>query len=404
VVGWLDLGYAHPNTGGNTGNANRRIARDAIRKADSYVDFKAFDLNGDGYVDSSELAVVVIVAGFERSYGAGYEPCVWGHKWDMGGSFQPPIVDEVIVGADHDGAGGYAQFGEIHQSTPDDRHHATIGIMVHELGHLIFGLPDLYDTDDSSSGVGAFCVMGGGSWGQKTTDAYEGQTPVLPCAWIKYNRGWVSAPSVIEGTERLPAAGAIRTTGANSAIKRPTCTSNEFFLIENREPLGYDRGLEKYLGTGFGGIAIWHVDESVPNNRNDSHRMVDLEEADGTEMGESRGEKTDLWYAGNETIFNRLSDPSSITYSGIPSEATIITKTRAKLVMKVTFRTSRPRRTLAIKESSQGALPHHWVSEAGEWLHSPNAFGGDDYYTFTPVHSPPRHMKSPSPTSHIESR
>ncbi|NIN34446.1 MAG: hypothetical protein GTO60_04870, partial [Gammaproteobacteria bacterium] len=101
-------------------------------------------------------------------------------------------MDGVIVGDYHGGRGGYAQFGEIHSD-----HQATMGIMVHELGHLIFSLPDLYDTDGSSEGIGGFGVMAAGSWGKASTDTYSGQTPVLPCAWSRYNLGW------IDGTESI---------------------------------------------------------------------------------------------------------------------------------------------------------------------------------------------------------
>ena len=34
----------------------------------------------------------------------------------------------------------------------------------HELGHLLFGFPDLYDPDGTSEGIGDWCLMSGGSW------------------------------------------------------------------------------------------------------------------------------------------------------------------------------------------------------------------------------------------------
>src|SRR5690606_39615492 len=39
----------------------------------------------------------------------------------------------------------------------------TIGVFAHEFGH-IFGIPDLYDTDNSSEGLGNWCLMAGGSY------------------------------------------------------------------------------------------------------------------------------------------------------------------------------------------------------------------------------------------------
>ena len=62
---------------------------------------------------------------------------------------------------------------------------ANIGVAAHELGHLVFGWPDLYDIDYSSEGVGKWCLMAGGAWG--------GSPPgVKPChlsAWCKVNQG-----------------------------------------------------------------------------------------------------------------------------------------------------------------------------------------------------------------------
>jgi len=41
----------------------------------------------------------------------------------------------------------YAEFAE-----KQDDHLATIGVMAHELGHLIFSLPDLYDNEPRHAG------------------------------------------------------------------------------------------------------------------------------------------------------------------------------------------------------------------------------------------------------------
>jgi M6 family metalloprotease-like protein len=337
VVGWVNLGYAHPNTGSSTGLANQTLTKKAILKANPYVNFAAFDTNGDGYVDSSELAVVVIVAGYERSYSATYTPSVWGHKWSLDG-VGAPTVDGKIVGADHGGAGGYAQFGEIHQSSSTDKHMASVGIMVHELGHLIFGLPDLYDTDYSSSGVGAFCIMSGGSWGKSNAAAYAGQTPVLPSAWIKYNRQWVDGTPVGDVSASIVAAGATTATSANTVFRKMTGVTGEYFLTENRKDVGYDMGLERYLGAGFGGVAIWHVDENVATNSNDAHRKVDLEEADGTQMGTGPGAATDLWYVGNKTSFTGATTPNTKTYDGKPTCIAITTKSAKLTTMTVAFK------------------------------------------------------------------
>lgn len=310
VIGWLPLNRNHPNNAGNIDSRNQTLSKQAIIAADPYIDYASYDTNQDGYVDSDELSVVVIVAGQETAYGSSGKS-VWGHAWYIP---TPPIVDGVKVGTYHRGQFGYAQFGEKHGT-----HQATMGIMVHELGHLTFGLPDLYDTDYTSGGAGSYCVMSGSSWGYSSTNSYQGQTPVLPSAWIKKYLKW-STPTVASGTATLTAAGSTLATPANTIRRASTSKVREYFLVENRQLMGYDRGLEGLIDTtNFGGLAIWHIDDSRSSNSSDAHRWVDLEKADNTEAESA----TDLWYAGNATTFNGSSIPNSNNYAGSATNVNI---------------------------------------------------------------------------------
>ncbi len=334
VIGWVNLGYPHPNTANSTGTANQVITRNAIIAADPFIDYASYDTDGNNVLSSEELAIVIVVAGFERAFSANYTPSVWGHKWGIGFlAGGAPTVDGVSVGGF---SGGYAQFGEIHQSNSSNQHQATMGIMVHELGHLIFGLPDLYDTDGSSSGIGAFGVMGGGSWGRANGQSHSGESPVLPSAWTKLKLGWVDETEGI-GVEALTASGDPTANPTNSVRKASTSVSTQYFLAENRQPVGYDLGLQRWLGTNFGGVAIWHIDDSQSTNRNDSNRLVDLEEGDGTQMGTSRGSATDFWYQGNGTTFNNTSTPNSKLNNGTASNVALTNISASATVMTVDF-------------------------------------------------------------------
>ncbi len=337
VIGWVNLGYPHPNTASSTSTVNQQITKDAIIAANPFIDYSSYDTNGDNIVDSDELAVVIVVAGFERAFSSSFTPSVWGHKWSVGFLVGgAPNVDGVVVGSFNGGNGGYAQFGEIHQSNSSNQHQATMGIMVHELGHLIFGLPDLYDTDNSSSGIGAFGVMGGGSWGRANGQAHSGESPVLPSAWTKLKLGWVDETEGVS-VESFTAAGNPGANSTNTVRKSSTSTPTQYFLTENRQPEGYDLGLQRWLGTNFGGIAIWHIDDSQSTNRNDANRLVDLEEGDGTQMGTSRGSATDLWYQGNGTTFNDTSTPNSKLNNGTASNVAITNISASATVMTADF-------------------------------------------------------------------
>lgn len=337
IINWVNVGYNHPNTGGSTGAANRTLARDAIVAANPYINYASYDANSDGYVDSDELAIVIIAAGYDTSYGgtaSALTPRLWGHKWSASPA---PTVDGVTVGAYHSQGGGYAQFGELHATSVGNQHQATMGIMVHELGHLIFAYPDLYDTDQSSSGIGAFGVMGGGSWGRQSSDTHSGATPVFPSAWSQLQRGWVDGAEGY-GTESITAAGSTNATSANTVFKASTSNSNQFFLVQNRQNQGYDRGLERWLGNGFsGGLNIFHVDNSKTNNTNDVNRWVDVEEADGTQMGTTRGENSDLWRSGNATSFNDTTTPNSKLNGGASTSVDINSISTTGSVMTATF-------------------------------------------------------------------
>ncbi len=344
VTEWLTLGKIHPNTAGTTDLRNQQLAADAIKVADDFVDYASYDLNTDGYVDSTELAIVVVAAGYETAFGGttcSPTPSLWGHQWNIPSTIDH-TVDGVLVGDLHNGAGGYAQFGEIQGSTPGCNstslvtlkdHLATLGIMAHELGHLLFGLPDLYDTTGVSEGIGNFSLMAAGSWGRKASIDFQGQSPVHPDAWCKLNLGWVDPITDTRGLNYFLAAGNYPTTTATNAVYLQTTSDpKQYFLIENRGQSGFDAGLSglmtgssTVMGTP-GGLAVWHIDESVrttsnwmaPNNVA-SHKFIDLEEADNVSTMDTktdRGQFNDLYFFGNRTIFDDLSTPNSKLFDG----------------------------------------------------------------------------------------
>ena len=56
--------------------------------------------------------------------------------------------------------------------------------------------------------------------------------------------------------------------------------TGEYFLVENRQLVGFDQGLDGC------GILVWHIEEGMSENPLEghttaNHRLVDLEQADG---------------------------------------------------------------------------------------------------------------------------
>jgi len=73
---------------------------------------------------------------------------IWSHKWVLAGGAR--AVDHTKIFA--------------YLTVPED---CKIGVCAHELGHLLFGFPDLYDTDSSSEGIGNWCPDGGRKLGRR---------------------------------------------------------------------------------------------------------------------------------------------------------------------------------------------------------------------------------------------
>jgi immune inhibitor A len=117
-------------------------------------------------------------------------------------------------------------------------------------------------------------------------------------------------------------------SSSHNIFKIQSGTSGEYFLLQNRNAVGYDQGLNMLdsSGTYAGGLLITHNSDNVSQNTNDSHRVVDIEEADNAGPlagGHSRGTYNGLFYNGNSTTFNDSSTPNSKRVSGAASNIAI---------------------------------------------------------------------------------
>jgi M6 family metalloprotease-like protein len=320
----VNLGYNHPDPGATIGDANRQIVYDALMAADSYINYASFDSDYDNLIQASELHILIIVAGYERGYSAAWSPSVWGHRWALGfGTVGAPTLDGVTL-CHYAWGGGYMQDGELHGA-----HRATIGVTCHEMGHDI-GLPDLYDTDVSSAGIGGHGLMGYGGWGQAEGDSYRGETPTHPCGWSKIQTGFVSPDTVTSnGFQTLYATDSLY----YNVLKIPTQDANQYFLVENRQLTGYDAGLWAWFdttsgGSDAGGLAIWHIDESIADNDNENHKKVDVEEANDNGYSEldhldNLGNRRHYFYEGYQQNFGDGTSPNSRLYNGSSTDLDI---------------------------------------------------------------------------------
>ncbi|WP_327433932.1 M6 family metalloprotease domain-containing protein [Streptomyces sp. NBC_01236] len=276
--------YANNNfgIGRPAGQARAQImARDAAVSADPLINYAPYDNDGNGFVD----AFIVLHAG-AGGEATGNRGDMWSHKWVLPNAYNA------------DGARIYGYL-----TIPED---AKIGVCAHELGHLLFGFPDLYDIDGSSEGVGNWCLMGAGSWGG------GGDIPTHPSAWCKVQQGWAKAVNVTSnGTLSIPD---VKNSFEVQRLWRDGLPGSEYFLVENRQQTGYDSSLPA------SGMLIWHVDEGQSDNTNENHYMVGLVQADNQrdlEGATNRGDEGDTYpgSTGNSS-FSPSSQPSSRSYTG----------------------------------------------------------------------------------------
>jgi immune inhibitor A len=290
VVGTVFGPYTLPQTnafytGGAFGmgsypNNAQKFVEDALAAADPSVNFADFDADGNGGVDG--LFVVHSGPGGEQT---GNSADIWSHAWVVGSHVR-----------DGKTLHHYAIQPEQQGSSP-----IQIGVFCHEAGHSLFGLPDLYDTDYSSSGLGVWCLMSGGNY------LNSSRTPAHLSAWCKKEVGWTSPVNLTANQDSVslptaqfdPVAYRLWTHGEANL---------EYFLVENRARRGFDAFLPA------GGLFIWHINEGVVNNNDEGNYRVALEQADGLfELENGAGSDAADPYPGatDNRTFDENSNPSS---------------------------------------------------------------------------------------------
>ena len=226
----------HPNFGSSYGSSSADLARLAFDALADSVNLQAYDTNGDAWLDPTELGVVVLVAGFEQAYAsaASSYPNVWAHR----AAISAEEVEGVWIS-------DYAMFGEKHES-----HLATVGLMAHELGHLLLDLPDLYDSVGVASGLGQWGLMSTGIWNAGGGKA--GEKPAHLVSWSKEKAGFTDPQEVEEGSVYLISGSADESA---MTIDLDPYRHGKRILIEQRSQSGYDSGLPE------SGLLITRVDD-----------------------------------------------------------------------------------------------------------------------------------------------
>jgi M6 family metalloprotease-like protein len=240
------------------------LRTEALRAADDSIDFSAFDNDGadgkpnsgddDGFVDFVALVYALPCPGRSRA-GA-----IWPHRAAM---IPMDTNDEGVRG----GKIKIADYVILPAVDPQSCGPMHIGVLAHETGHAL-GLPDLYDYDGSTQGIGAWGLMGTGSHSAR-------YSPTHLSAWEKEQLGWVRVswlrsgqPISVPPVERDP-----------EVYRYDIPGSSEYLLLENRQRIGSDKKLPGH------GLLAWRVDPERAElgawNSDERKPAVTLIEADG---------------------------------------------------------------------------------------------------------------------------
>lgn len=309
-----NMSYYGKNLNGKEGNDQHPASMviEACKAADSEVNFADYDWDGDQEVDQ----VYVIYAGKGEADG-GIANTIWPHEWTLasaqyyGDGSGPLTLDGVTINT-------YACGSELNGSEEI----CGIGTMCHEFSHCL-GFPDFYDTSDTGDGVGMFMwdLMDYGSY---NGDGYQ------PAGYTSYERwvaGWLE-PIELTTTKDVNDMKCLQ-DGGDAYIIYNSGNRNEYFLLENRQPVKWDAGLPGK------GMLILHVDYNVsawnnnsvnndPNHQRmtwipadnlfDTDKYFDEEDQEWYEYYTFAGMTTDTYPSGDNNSFSRNSSPAAKFY------------------------------------------------------------------------------------------
>ncbi len=321
-----------PNAGNCNGvwsNASFALLQNALvataAAQDAAVDYGQYDNDGpdgipnsgddDGFVD----VTIFLQAEVDGACGGGAaNNHPWAHRAQM----------SYTTGDARNGGGNIRLRDYILQSAVGGSGSCTagqlmpVGTAAHELGHGL-GLPDLYDTQQGTEGIGQWGLMGSGNY----TSAFS---PSRMEAWSLNELGWVTLrPIASGGTYTLGPA----PTSDTAFVLTPGGTNlrGERFLIENRQPVQADSAVIRVhcarsgnpVGCG-GGLLIWHIDQtkldqSRFNNSVNSGAIHGLELVQADNLNNLRNPTTNRGDAGDpypgitaNTSFTPASAPAAL--------------------------------------------------------------------------------------------
>ena len=208
-------------------------------------------------------------------------------------------------------------------------------------------MPDLYDFSYTTSGDGYFDIMAYGTFGST-----GGQRPFHFGAFSKEFFSWITPTVASLGTMTVTLAASESGPNLIKLYPNGNTSSQEYFLLENRRPIGFD---QDWLSAGLcAGLVIWHVDQNIVQNYpyavntlasagGPPHQGVVVVEADGgfnmINPPINYGQCGDTWAVGR--TWNANSTPNSNLWDGSSSNlsVTVVSESSGSLTLSITIPT-----------------------------------------------------------------
>lgn len=230
--------YAYYGSNYTSGEVHAAVAfAEACRMADSEVDFSAYDLDGDGFVEN----VFFLYAGHSESAGAGSDH-IWPYQSTMSNAvlFDSSVGDVTFDGVKVD---YFCCSPELRGASGSNM--GGIGTFCHEFCHVL-GLPDMYAKNTGTKDMGAFSLMARGN--------YNADEVIPPCLTSEERLilGWREQAPYLDFSGPWTLRG--RRTG--DAVILPTTKENDYYVLECCDGVKWDSGLPET------GLLIYHVDKS----------------------------------------------------------------------------------------------------------------------------------------------
>ena len=313
VRGWYTVPNTHDFYGGDLNssikdtNAALFVRHAVLAAIANGYDFSPYDQDGDGKVD----VVNIVHAGAGQEVVGADTNNIWSHRFSLSSANIAPVtnanglvIDDYVIQPELSGNGS--------TTTP-----IKVGVFVHEHGHAL-GLPDLYDSDYSSEGIGNWSGMSFGA------NLSGGATPAHFDAWCKMKLGWVTPINYTLNSQNVefPCAA---TSSFAARLWKDGVAGSQYYLVENRFRTNFDSAIPS------DGLLIWHIDESKSNNKsewypgrtNSGNYLVALVQADGqfhmentNSPSSNQGDGGDPFPGtSNNRLFDYSSSPNSRAYN-----------------------------------------------------------------------------------------